>query len=504
MKKWDELPYQKIKIAEVEGKELKITFDNGDTIILPFVKVLPVGFNDTDVALSDFNDYEVNLNVGDRAVDIPWDRLRVLTDPEFAKEMALKAEEHAQQVGARIKTLRERKNIKSNELAEKAGITPQTITRIEKGYTDVGFATLRKILAVMGYTLKDLANEELASEKETELNSFKTLLRKLSKAGIDATLLKKILPGDILKRLETNLHNVPSLLADEASFYISKIFGWKKREIWSEDELSFIESPAQYAFFKTPSKGNVSQIKAYSHYAYYIAKVVRKAADHEPVLEYPDSLEACRELFMLHYENIAFENLLNFVWDLGICVIPLNDSGIFHGASWNIDGQHVIILKQKTDSHARWIFDLLHELYHVFAHLEQPNTSVVEMSELNPYENDSQEEAEANTFANQFIFDKNAEEVINKCLRFADYRMELLRKAVIRISEEENIPKGFLANYLAFRLQLSGKNWWQTAQALQETEPSPSAIAVNILRKRISLNSIDPIDRNLLATALNN
>ena len=93
--------------------------------------------------------------------------------------------------------------------------------------------------------------------------------------------------------------------------------------------------------------------------------------------------------------EISLEALLDTVWDLGICVIPLTDSGVFHGASWNIDGRHVIILKQKTDSHAKWVFDLLHELYHVFAHLDEDNTSVIEETELNPVDsNDSVEERE--------------------------------------------------------------------------------------------------------------
>ncbi|WP_217601981.1 helix-turn-helix domain-containing protein [Chitinophaga sp. GbtcB8] len=504
MKKWDELNYQKIREAKLDGDELVAVFRNGDSINLPLVKVLPVGSDPVNAILITYNEYELHFDSNKDTIVVPWDRLRVLTDPDFAKEMAAKAEEHAQQVGARLKNLRERKGIKSNELAERAGVTPQTITRIEKGYTDVSFATLRKILAAMGYTLKDLANEELASERQRETSSFKTILRKLNKAGIDATLVRKILPAEILQILESKLDKIPSLLADEVSFYLNRIFGWDKNEIWKENDFEFVESPAQFAYFKTPSKGNITQIKAYSHYAYYIANIVRKANIQEPSLEYPESLEDCKEIFLQKYRTIEFENLVNFAWDLGIPVIPLNDSGIFHGASWNIDNNHVIVLKQKTESHARWTFDLLHELYHVFAHLEKPNTSIVEMSELNPYENDSPEEAEANTFSNQFIFEKNSEGLINRCLQLADYRMESLKKAVTEISEDENIPADYLANYLAFRLQLGGKNWWGTAQSFQKISPSPSSIAAKVLKERIQLQTIDPIDRNLLATAIEN
>lgn len=504
MKKWDEYNYQKIIDASLEGDELKVVFQNGDNIILPLIKVLPIGLDPTNVTLLNYSDYELHFESNGNTIVVPWDKLRVLTDQDFAKEMALKAEENAQLVGIRLKILRERKGLRSNELAERAGVTPQTITRIEKGHTDVSFATLRKILAAMAYTLKDLANQELVFQTEKETGNFKTILKKLNKAGIDNSLVKKILPHEILERLEQTIDKIPSLLADEVSFYLSRIFGWKKNEIWKQDALEFVESPAQFAYFKTPSKGSITQIKAYSHYAYYIANIVKKAHISAPKLEYPDSIETCKEMFLQHYHAIEFENLLEFIWDLGISVIPLNDSGVFHGASWNIEDHHVIVLKQKNESHARWTFDLLHELYHVFVHLEQSNSSIVEMNELNPYDNDSQEEAEANTFANRFIFERNSEDVINKCLKIADYKIERLKWAVTETSKGENIPADFLSNSLAFWLQARGNNWWGTAQSLQKTTPSPSSIAAKILKERIAIHTIDPIDRNLLTAAIDN
>ncbi len=53
--------------------------------------------------------------------------------------------------------------MKSKELAERAGITPQSLSRIENGKHDVVFKTLQKILGAMGYALKDLAVESDAA-----------------------------------------------------------------------------------------------------------------------------------------------------------------------------------------------------------------------------------------------------------------------------------------------------------------------------------------------------
>lgn len=156
MKKWDDINYQKIINVEVLKDTLKITFSNSDKVTLPIENLTSIETKEYDLQNIKFNDFEITIKASPVDLIIPWDKIRVLSDSEFAKEMVQKADDNASLVGLRIKSLRERKNLKSTDLAERAGITPQTITRIEKGYTDVNFKTLKKILTAMGYTLKDL------------------------------------------------------------------------------------------------------------------------------------------------------------------------------------------------------------------------------------------------------------------------------------------------------------------------------------------------------------
>ena len=54
----------------------------------------------------------------------------------------------------RVKTARERLLMSKAELARKAGVSPITIDRIEKGY-NCRMETKRKILLALGYTLDD-------------------------------------------------------------------------------------------------------------------------------------------------------------------------------------------------------------------------------------------------------------------------------------------------------------------------------------------------------------
>jgi len=277
------------------------------------------------------------------------------------------------------------------------------------------------------------------------------------------------------------------------------------KEIWSNQTLIVKTNPSELAYFKKPSNANENQIRAYCHYAYYLAKIVLKTTVQKPTYEFPGSLEEFKIMYLKSNKELELKSLIDFVWSLGIAVLPLNDPGVFHGASWNIDGRHIIILKQNAKSHARWIFDLLHELYHVFVHLQKENTSVVELEELNPFsDSESLEELEANAFANQVIFGDDAERLAEVCVESAEWKLENLKQAVIKISKKEKIQVDFLANYLAFRLAYQGQDWWATAAKMQISEPEPFSIATEIFKKNVQIQKLNPIDHNLLTTAISN
>ena len=483
MTRWNDSSYQKIKDVKLTNENVVVSFENGDVLEIFNGNLIPFG-----------------------TTSIEWDKLRVIADKEFGKYLAEKSQEQSKLIGVKVKRLREKKGINSKELAERAGITPQTISRIEQGHTDVSFVTLRKILAAMGYSLKDLADQEIELDAETSRKSFSALIKKLSYVGIDSNLLtKKIIPKKLQVVLNSHKSNEPSLLLDEVASYVSTIFGWSTNEIWNSLNLIIKPEPSAMAFFKKPTNANENQVKAYSHYAYYLAKIVLKAFPSKNENIYPESIEEFKELYFKKNEEIDLTTLLDFVWSLGICVLPLNDSGIFHGASWNIEGRHVIVLKQNTKSHARWIFDLLHELYHVFAHLDIDNTSVIEIEELNPFSNNEAiQELEANSFANQVIFGTRAEELTEQCVSIAKWDIKNLSKAVAKVAKNEKVREDFLSNYMAFRLSFQGENWWSSALKMQVTEPNPFIIATDFLRDKVQMGKLSPMDYNLLNTAITN
>jgi len=59
--------------------------------------------------------------------------------------------------------LRRQRGLTAAEMGSRTGMTQQSISRIENGRHNISFATLEKMLAAMGCTLRDLQADE--SEK---------------------------------------------------------------------------------------------------------------------------------------------------------------------------------------------------------------------------------------------------------------------------------------------------------------------------------------------------
>lgn len=510
MNYWDNIEYQTINGAHLKEGMLIVEFADRSEVEVALQQLLPFVSENIIRQLSDNNlqvsPYAITIEVDSDAKDIPWDKIRVLTDKDFSRFLAQQAENQAKLIGVKLKRLREKKGIKSNELADRSGITAQTISRIEKGHQDIGFTTLRKLLASMGYSLKDLANEEVALESEqTNERSLTFLLKKLSKAGIDpAFITKRIIPRNLQMQIDNYKDEQPDLLLNEAASYLSSIYGWNVNEIWGKSTLRLDEAAVGNTLFKKGVKSNFNQIKAYMPYANFLAKTVLKARKSSPSISIPEDIDGFKRILITRYGGVALKPILEYAWDMGISVIPLRDSGIFHGAAWNINGKLVVVVKQQVTSHAKWIFDLLHEIYHALVHLKNPDELILETDEISPIaSNEDPKEIEANSFASQVIFNGNPEPFAQEAVNIAKGKIEFLKNAVEQVADKHNLRKDALANYLAYRLAHQGNQWWGTAEGLQEKVPDPYQVAKEILLKNVAMEKLGSIDYNLLSTALN-
>lgn len=88
--------------------------------------------------------------------ELPWDLVRYLGDPEFARSEREKGELSKRVLGERIKKLRERAALTQEELAQKAKVGRATISRLENGKEYANTRTLRSIAKALGLNLADL------------------------------------------------------------------------------------------------------------------------------------------------------------------------------------------------------------------------------------------------------------------------------------------------------------------------------------------------------------
>jgi DNA-binding XRE family transcriptional regulator len=143
--------------ATLEGNHLVVLFEDGAKVSIEVHRLLASRTQDMLWGEVHTSPYELILPTPDGKREIPWITIRLLTDSEFAAYNAQVAEEQAREIGQRLKEIRRNKGLSSKEVAERAGVTAQSLSRIENGHHDVVFTTLSRILAAMGATLADLA-----------------------------------------------------------------------------------------------------------------------------------------------------------------------------------------------------------------------------------------------------------------------------------------------------------------------------------------------------------
>jgi Zn-dependent peptidase ImmA (M78 family) len=243
----------------------------------------------------------------------------------------------------------------------------------------------------------------------------------------------------------------------------------------------------------------------YTAYAYHLATICAQAMAGKPRGDIPSGWKEFRAALLARYTNVDLSSVLSFAWDLGVVILPLRDPGGFHGACWRLGGVNVVVLKQMTVYPARWLFDLVHELFHCAQEPEKPEFSWIEESELSEERRTSREEQHAMWFAGQVGLDGRAEELASLAMARANNGfLPKLKQSVIDLAAEQGVSRGLLANYLAYRLSLQHENWWGAAANLQERDGDPYELARTIFFDRFDFRKLDAASVELLGLALDN
>lgn len=370
------------------------------------------------------------------------------------------------------------------QLADLLGMKQQQVQRYESSeYAGASLSRVQEVARALGVRVR---NEIFLSE---ENDSVRKLTNRLRRAGVDRSLIERRLMAPDLRGA--------AAFADLAAM-VSRVFRLSQSALLTEDEPLYVSlEPVLSPSFKLPARANEPRVVSYTLFARYIARL---AIDATPSLEprsIPDQWRLFHDEVINEYGSVKFETVLEYVWSRGIVVLPLADSGSFHAAFWRLGGRDVIVLKQRTRSAARWLFDLLHDCYHC-ARTSVRDYAVVEDPDEDELDPADDEEVEANLFAGNVIFSGRADSFAQEAVAAAQGRLERLKRATSRVADRHEIDEGALASYLAWRLALQGEDWWGAANNLQDFRLDPWELARDEFLRRADMMRLQGSDRDLL------
>lgn len=384
-------------------------------------------------------------------------------------------------------------------LADRLGLKEQQIQRYEaERYASASYQRLREIAGALGVRIKNDILLPVAPD------NFGGLVSKLRQVGLDRDfLLSRLLPSPDAARASGEVGSDDDyVLTAKAGAVLERIFGWPRDNLFGPQALVAPRFAAAEARFKMPANRSRATTSLYAAYANYLAVVALKGARSLSKSEIPIDATAMLRCIQDRYETVDLRSALHTAWDMGVVVLPLRDRGAFHGACWRYEGRNAVVLKQTSKHEARWLFDLLHELFHAGQRPDADTLEVIEADETSAERRNSDEEIAASQFAGEVVLDGKAETLAQACVQAARNSVERLRSVVPTIAAKNGVGVGALANYLAFRLSLQGVNWWGAAANLQADDGDPWTIARDVFVERFPYDIDNELDRQLLDRAL--
>ncbi len=230
------------------------------------------------------------------------------------------------------------------DLADRLGLKEQQVQRYETtDYASASVTRLKEVIDALSIRIRE--DVFLASPKM----SMSMLFQRLAPVGIGKDfLMERILPSYLSETIAANPRKPSGGDALRAASVVGRVYQWTPEEIFGDSPLRIEATPAGMARFKLPRRAEQRYLSAYTVYAHFSGTLVLKAFPREQTDTIPIDATECRQSIIASFGEITFGNVLKYVWRLGIPVLPLNDSGAFHGACWRAHGRNIIVLKQRT------------------------------------------------------------------------------------------------------------------------------------------------------------
>ncbi len=380
-------------------------------------------------------------------------------------------------------------NLTQRELAQRLELKEQQIQRYEAElYQSCSFARLVDIANALNIKIRERI------ELQDLTKSVPDILKRLNGMGLDTEFLK----ARIDREIGTSNASPERLIGRTAM-----LFGLSASQLLHDQVPEPPGLGAAMARFKMPRGRDARNVAAYTAYAHKLASVCASACAKLPTRVVPHDWKNFRGSVINSYGKFDLESVTHFAWDCGVAVLPLNDSGAFHGATWRFAGRNVVVVKQRSSFESRWLSDLVHELCHAGEEPEKLEFEVVELPETSEERRELPSEQYAERFSSEAILNGRAEELTKICVSNAKGKVQLLKDVVQKVAKRENVNQGVLANYIAFRLSMQGINWWGTATNLQQNTSSPLNTVRDIFFERFDFQRLSDEEYNILSLALN-
>lgn len=390
--------------------------------------------------------------------------------------------------------------LSQKELADRLGIKEQQLQRYEADeYATASIVRLKQVIQALGLRVRE---EIFLPDAQPSLTTF---FKRLKELGFSrAFVLKRLLPTSLSARFqELGGRGSHEALVLEAASIVGRVLKLAPSSLLGSAPLQLDALVTGAVRFKVPGGANQRRVTAYALYAHHMALLALQVTASLRRKTIPTDPLAVLQSIRSGYGTVTFEHALQYIWNLGVPVLPLGDRGTFHGACFREDGNNVIVLKQQTASEDRWLHVLLHEFRHAGEKPEQKTREVIELSEASQERRQSEEEETCSEFAGEVMLDGRAETLVDACVEMTNGRVPLLTSVLPKIAIRENVSVGALANHMAFRLWQDGvTNWWGAAANLQQPNAGMWLIARDLFLQNAEFDGLGETDRELLQQAL--
>src|SRR5713101_6490693 len=171
-KKWDRAAMRFASAKYDSRREiLDVKFENGESFHVATEFILPVRpvsatANSAAPLLPKWSKMRIGetgdvleVPAGDILIEIPWDRIRSIADPEFRAHWVDSAVERCHRLGSRIRELRLESGLSRVALAEKLGVARDMVAQLEAGKMEAPPDFIERIAVALGRPLGDFAQE---------------------------------------------------------------------------------------------------------------------------------------------------------------------------------------------------------------------------------------------------------------------------------------------------------------------------------------------------------